>query len=211
MTAILASTRSSFFDTYKGFELNPQASLYTEFRRIARSRGWKQGAKNSKTFEEAWRRCFGPDIPVGQNIDLVSSSGPENGADDKEMSSLLSMLQSLDVGEKPRVKIYKRCVAGKFTSHYGVDASRLEKWQEICHDCGIPVVLTSIKQCKKALKGLSINIYHLLEAKRDGRIPHRFPSKSALVKYMEEHPDKKFPLHSAKANEFLRVLLVECW
>lgn len=150
MTRILASTRSAFFDSYEGFQLNPQASLYTEFRRLATSRGWKQGS-NSKVFEKAWCRCFGNDIPVGHNIDLVNRSGPKGSLDDEDEPSLLLELQDLNIKETASTKIRKGRVVAEFTSHYGADVSKLEKWQDVCRDCGVHPVPASIKQCKKVI------------------------------------------------------------
>ena len=61
------------------------------------------------------------------------------------------------------------------------------------------------------MRGVSVNIYDFLDAKKNGKMPRRFPSKHALVKYMQQHPEKMYPLSMAKANEFLRVLLVGCF
>ena len=34
-----------------------------------------------------------------------------------------------------------------FTLHYGKDETKLEKWQQLCYDCGLPSG-PSIKKCK---------------------------------------------------------------
>ncbi len=148
MAIILASTRSTFFNSYEGFQFNPLAPLYAEFRRLAKSRGWKQGS-NSKVFDRAWTSCFGHDVPVGQNIDRVEIAHTGDDSDDGDEASLLARLQGLNLNDTKAVKISSARVEGEFTSHYGTDASKLEKWQNVCLDCGISPAPTSITQCKK--------------------------------------------------------------
>ena len=58
---------------------------------------------------------------------------------------------------------------------------------------------------------MNINIFHFLDAKKTGRIPHRFGSRGDLAVFMKSHPDKKYPLSAAKKNKFLSVFLIECW
>ncbi|OCL11914.1 hypothetical protein AOQ84DRAFT_386496 [Glonium stellatum] len=206
MSLILAVTKLVFFENYHDFRVDPEASLFEEFHRLARKRQWKQGA-NSKLFEKSWCQCFGDDIPVGLNIDeLVNNT--ESLDDDEAL--LVSKLQNLRIDKKRKSKIKKSAVAPQFTFHYGEDASNFEKWQQLCLDCGIKLVPDSIKQCKLELRRLSINIYDFLNAKREEQVPYKFPSKKALVKDLQR-PGRKYPLELAKGNKFLRILLVECW
>ncbi|KAK5130910.1 hypothetical protein LTR08_001574 [Meristemomyces frigidus] len=79
--------------------------------------------------------------------------------------------------------------------NYGVDETRLEGWQRLCDD---------------ALKAISVNIVDLVEATRNGQIPHHFPSKGALSVYIYT-TGRWFPLKKAKANRFLSALLIEVW
>lgn len=149
MALILAPTRSAFFQHYD-FQFDPHATLRTEFRRLAKHRGWKQGS-NSKIFEKAWAHCFGPEVPVDCNIDRRKSrTGAQHGTDDDEFSSMLHSLQSLDLeGGTTKRKGRIQRVGPEFASHYGSDAGIAEKWQMLCRDCGVNPVPSSINQCKK--------------------------------------------------------------
>lgn len=149
MEPILASTRAVFFQQYDyGFE--PRATLYTEFHRLAENRKWKQGS-NSQKFEKAWYQCFGPDVPVGCNIDKEEGYiRAQYAMDDADISSLMGALQSLDLKGRTTKRSAKiQRVATQFATHYGSNDSVLEKWQTLCQDCGINPVPPSIKQCKK--------------------------------------------------------------
>ena len=146
MAPILALTRSAFFQQYD-FDFDPCATLHTEFRRLAKIRKWKQGS-NSKTFEKAWDRCFGSEVPVGYNIDERRSLiGAQYDMDNKDFSSVMHSLQSLDLGGGKKKRA--RRVGVEFASHYGSDARVTERWQALCRDCGINPVPPSITQCKK--------------------------------------------------------------
>jgi len=149
MALILASTRSAFFQQYN-FHFNPHATLHTEFRRLAEDRKWKRGS-NSKLFEKAWGHCFGPEVPVGCNIDRRESrTGAQHGTDNDEFSSTLHSLQSLGLegGATKRAPRVQR-VGAEFVSYYGNDAHVTERWQALCQDCGVNPVPPSIKKCKK--------------------------------------------------------------
>lgn len=232
---MLASTRSAFFQQYN-FDLNPHATLHTEFHRLANFRKWKQGSKSEK-FEKAWMQCFGSKVLVGRNIDgRESRVTAPNGTGNGKFSSMLGSLQSLNLeGGRKKRKARVQRVGAEFASNYGTDAGVTESWQELCQDCGVNPIPPSITQCKKvqplqrcarrdpgshihanvslhiqALKGVNINIYHLLDAKKARRIAHRFRSRKELRVYMENNPDHKYPLEMAKQNKLLSVLLIEC-
>ncbi|MCJ1439485.1 hypothetical protein MMC27_008879 [Xylographa pallens] len=149
MAPILASTRSVFFQQYD-YQFEPRATLYTEFYRLARSRKWKQES-NSQKFEKAWGQCFGPDIPVGCNIDRKEDYiRAQYAEDDADFPSMLRALQSLDLGGRTTTKTAKpQRVVTEFASHYGSNDRVIEKWQALCQDCGVNPVSFSINQCKK--------------------------------------------------------------
>lgn len=147
MTPILASTRSVFFQQYN-FDFDPLATLYGEFRHMAKGRKWRQGS-NSKKFEKAWNQCFGPDIPVGYDIDKRAFPVGAHIATDDAVSSLMRSVQSLSLEGRSNGNRRAERANLDFTSYYGSDADITEKWQTLCHDYGIDPVPTSIKQCKK--------------------------------------------------------------
>ncbi len=134
-----ASTKSEFFAKYEGFQLKPQASVLDEFQRLAAQRQWKPGSK-SRTYEKAWQKCIGVSVAPGQ---LVQLGG--------EMAVVLDGLERLNVSERPPTKISRRRVAAEFSLHYGYDSSKKEKWQDVCRDCGLSSIPTSITMCKKVV------------------------------------------------------------
>lgn len=141
-----AQTRSGFFEKYN-FQYRPQATLYAEFHRLARKRGWKQGS-NSKAFEKAWKECFRSEYPVGFIINHEQGVQRERGQD--ETLALLAQLQSLDLGGKLTKRERKlRQASWEFTGFYGSDQGVLSKWQMLCRDCGIKTDPPSITKCKK--------------------------------------------------------------
>lgn len=210
MAPIPALTKAEFFRRYD-FDFNPRASLYAEFLRLAESRKWQEGSK-SKKFESAWSECFGLNVSVGNIVDQnTTEMEPQHSINDENLSSLLCSMQKLDIGKKTKKKGIKiKAVEPEFNSQYGNDDSVKAKWQALCQDCGVDPPPSIIK-CKKALKGLNINIFEFLEAKREGRLPYRFGSRKKLAEYMLENPKRRYPLEMAKRNRFLSVLLIECW
>lgn len=94
-------------------------------------------------------QCFGSEVPVGYNVDGRGSRvRAPYGADNEDFPSMLSSLQSLELGGRSR-KARVRRVGAEFASNYGSDARVTERWQELCQDCGINPVPPSINQCKK--------------------------------------------------------------
>ena len=149
----LAFTRSTFFENYN-FDYDPHATLYIEFRRLAKARGWKQGS-NSKVFEKAWNRCFGAAIPVGFNIDKRKPRDEGTG----ELLSSLRRLQDLSLERRMTKRERKAQKArSEFTYYYGDSVHIVAKWQILCQDCGIQPIPSSVSQCKKVCVPLRIEI-----------------------------------------------------
>ncbi|KAI6854546.1 hypothetical protein KC338_g8677 [Hortaea werneckii] len=96
-----------------------------------------------------------------------------------------------------------------FNMNYGVDETKLQGWQRLCEDVGIPPQ-DSVTQCKKALKTTFVNIHHLVDAKKRGEHPRRFPSREALRNHIKQ-TNSWFPKKVAKENGFLKALLIEVW
>ncbi|KAG0650621.1 hypothetical protein D0Z07_2210 [Hyphodiscus hymeniophilus] len=55
----------------------------------------------------------------------------------------------------------RRDIVAEFERYFG-NETNLANWQRLCHDVGIAEQLRSINQCRKALKGVWVNIYDLL-------------------------------------------------
>jgi hypothetical protein len=123
--------------------------------------------------------------------------------------------------------------ATQFEVYYGADATKLEKWQELCKDVGIEPIPPSIKKCKKvryknfhqylkyasgacepkltsnlqALRGVHINLVNLLD--------HRANRNIEVIKFRTFHEFRRytrnhiFPKEAAKAEGFIKILLRE--
>jgi hypothetical protein len=55
-------------------------------------------------------------------------------------------------GRKLKTKRWVECQGSLFDSLYGTDTSKLEIWQELCHEVHIQQPPSSITQCKKVYK-----------------------------------------------------------
>ena len=156
-----ASTKTKFFLQYD-FDFNADASLHTEFLRLAETRGWQRQSK-SKKFERAWSQCFGASIPVGDDMNEGATAlEPQHIIKDRGFSPLLSNLQQLDLRERPQKRnLRHREVESKFKAHYGNDDSKKENWQMLCQDYGVDP-LQSIGACKKVLFLLGMGSIHVI-------------------------------------------------
>ncbi|KAF2158471.1 hypothetical protein M409DRAFT_71633 [Zasmidium cellare ATCC 36951] len=87
-----------------------------------------------------------------------------------------------------------------FSLHYGRDDSVLDRWQQLCIDCGVG-----------ALRSVAINIWDLIKGRESGELPvQRYRNKTELRKDLQNR-SRRFPLRALKAsgeNKLLRTLLV---
>ncbi|KAK7007972.1 hypothetical protein R3P38DRAFT_3211624 [Favolaschia claudopus] len=102
-----------------------------------------------------------------------------------------------------------RCAQEEFKHHFGRDEKGLAGWQAMCALVEVHEIPDSVAGCKRLLKdNIWVNIFDLLDAQRMGKLAKRHDSARALGKYCRD-TRRIFPKHEAKANPFLRVLLVE--
>ncbi|EMC93117.1 hypothetical protein BAUCODRAFT_41083, partial [Baudoinia panamericana UAMH 10762] len=99
-------------------------------------------------------------------------------------------------------------VVNHFVSTYGQDEGKLAAWQKFCEDLGVSPQ-PSITKCKKALKGIHVNLVDFVAA-QDGGPPFKlFLSQAALRKYIKTTPGKVFPKKKAKQSFLLKFMLIE--
>ncbi|KAI9835323.1 MAG: hypothetical protein M1819_002467 [Sarea resinae] len=110
-------------------------------------------------------------------------------------------------GKKAFRKNRALCYSAEFATHYGSDASKLETWQGLCREVQIKEIPASIKKCKKVLKSVNVNLVDLVNCRRTGAPVQLFPSRTALREYSMEN-DKIFPRKAAKADGFIKALLI---
>ncbi|PLB51004.1 hypothetical protein P170DRAFT_474551 [Aspergillus steynii IBT 23096] len=82
----------------------------------------------------------------------------------------------------------------------------LEDWQILCEQLGLEGSLPSIKQCKKAMKTIHVNIVDFLEARQMGTTPQRFETKEDLAEYTLT-TKRFFNRKVVKGDRILRELL----
>ncbi|KAF1947866.1 hypothetical protein EJ02DRAFT_449343 [Clathrospora elynae] len=107
-----------------------------------------------------------------------------------------------------RYKYLVEALNTEIAFHYGIVLHKLDRWQELCKDVGVEDVPTSITKCKKALKSVFVNLFNLINHKRNPEINIvDFKSRHALCRNIRA--GKKFPKNCAKQDGFIRVLLTK--
>ncbi|KAL2023187.1 hypothetical protein VTK56DRAFT_3310 [Thermocarpiscus australiensis] len=81
----------------------------------------------------------------------------------------------------PKKKKTTPAIVREFENYFG--SGTLEDWQRLCRDVGLGGDLGSITKCRKALRGVCVNIYDLLDAVKMGGQPHRFRNRHELAEY----------------------------
>ncbi|KAF1365317.1 hypothetical protein EJ07DRAFT_95185, partial [Lizonia empirigonia] len=112
-----------------------------------------------------------------------------------------------------RRKRRHEAIAGEINAIYGTDATKLEKWQELCRDVKIEPVPLSITKCKKALGSVYVNLVNLINHRRNRKVDViLFPSYNAFRNYTlggKRFGDRIFPKALAKKDGFIKALLKE--
>ncbi|OWP00681.1 hypothetical protein B2J93_548 [Marssonina coronariae] len=100
----------------------------------------------------------------------------------------------------------RRNIAEQFKRYFG-NESQLANWLRLCRDIGIQEDFKSIRQCRLALKKVWVNIYDLIDAINDNKMPPRlFKSQAALSQYTIK-TERIFPRKMAKKGGPVRALL----
>ncbi|PVH79114.1 hypothetical protein DL98DRAFT_420947 [Cadophora sp. DSE1049] len=111
----------------------------------------------------------------------------------------------MSLGGSQPVRLNRNTVVTEFARYFGSE-DKLENWQRLCRDVGIQDVPRSLAKCKLALRKVWVNIYDLIVAVRQNKIPRRFPSLHALSAYTIR-TRKIFPKEKAKEGGLVRQLL----
>ncbi|KAJ4377897.1 hypothetical protein N0V83_000727 [Neocucurbitaria cava] len=111
-------------------------------------------------------------------------------------------------GHKLKNKRWYECQKIAFAALYGdaTDASKLEKWQELCREVHIMNPPPSITQCRKVLgsPNVRVNIVNLIDHRLTGVPVIRFPNYATFRDYTK---NRMFPREEAKEEGFLKALL----
>ncbi|KAL5357415.1 hypothetical protein BJX96DRAFT_172499 [Aspergillus floccosus] len=121
-------------------------------------------------------------------------------------------------GSKTWKKMWNRFINLEYDHHFGDNKlAGLADWQELCEELDLEGPFTSIKQCRKAVSQVHVNIVDLLESRQlkhrnrgESRHiehkPKKYPSVAALSRYTRE-THRFFARAKAKQDKLLKVLL----
>ncbi|KNG52829.1 hypothetical protein TW65_09348 [Stemphylium lycopersici] len=106
---------------------------------------------------------------------------------------------------KMRQKQLTKALAAEIEFHGG-NLSRLERWQSLCSEVGVGSEPASITQCKKALQSRFVNLFNLVDHRRNRSIQVVcFSSFKHL--YEDIRNTGKFPRDCAKRDGCMKALL----
>ncbi|EON67896.1 hypothetical protein W97_07393 [Coniosporium apollinis CBS 100218] len=221
----------AFFNSPKfkkyGFIVNENATTVSEFHRLAASRKWKVGGK---LWRKQWRKCYKIDYqtakPAAGNQPQRSSSGQSVHQQARPQHSLQKPPQNHQAKLEDGVKLgyfesfpdfvpdptdslaseFKRlAIHKKWAINSAEYPTKLENFQRLCVEVGIDPPPPSITQCKKALKGVLVNLVNLVDSRRTGEPIKQFDTFKEFRRYTFN--GRVFPKNEAKEDTFLKVLL----
>lgn len=110
-----------------------------------------------------------------------------------------------------------------FDLNYGRDETKLEKWQQLCVDCGLEHG-RSVKKCKavrllrrgyyypyiakskQLLRTVAVNIWDLIKARETGDLPVKTYGTKGELRRDLKNPTRRFPLARTKGSGENRLL-----
>ncbi|KAI8937147.1 hypothetical protein NX059_006361 [Plenodomus lindquistii] len=105
-----------------------------------------------------------------------------------------------------RRKFQLSALRAEIAFHNGTCIQKLAKWQNLCEEMGVEKGLPSIKQCKTALKKVYVNLWNVIDHRRNPEIPIKhFKSRAQFCKAIRA--GNRFPREIAKQDGFVNVLL----
>jgi len=162
--------------------------------------------------------------PTPSEAPLKAAQAPPSRANISGDISLpiVSGMATMSLESARPVPLTRNTIVTEFARYFGSE-DKLKNWQRLCRDVGIEDVPRSLKNCKQvwkilicigfqssdwmqALRNVWVNIYDLIVAIRQNKIPHRFPSRHALSAYTLR-TRKIFPKERAKEGGPVRQLL----
>ncbi|KAG6053972.1 hypothetical protein E4U17_004208 [Claviceps sp. LM77 group G4] len=108
--------------------------------------------------------------------------------------------------EKTARKLFRQALVDEFGAIYGVDDNKLNVLQRLCKRLEIHPLPRRITDCKKAIKGVYVNIVDFVDCERTGKPIPKFDHLEQLQDYSIE-TGKIFPMEEAKDSLLLRFLL----
>lgn len=107
---------------------------------------------------------------------------------------------------KEKKELQAQALTAEINFHYGAHMNKLDRWQELCEEVGIEKIPTSINQCQKALKPIFVNLFNLVDHRRNPDLKVlRFQTYGEFNKFTRR--GNEFPRDCAKQEGFIKVLL----
>ncbi|KAF1920995.1 hypothetical protein BDU57DRAFT_534707 [Ampelomyces quisqualis] len=107
---------------------------------------------------------------------------------------------------KKKRKQQVKALSTEIAHHYGTHMNKLDRWQQLCEDVGIDVVPTSIRQCRKTVAPVLVNLYNVIDHRRNPDVKvRRFKSYGEFCRYTRA--GHVFPRECAKQDGLISVLL----
>ncbi|KAF1980117.1 hypothetical protein BU23DRAFT_562538 [Bimuria novae-zelandiae CBS 107.79] len=119
----------------------------------------------------------------------------------------LSLEEKWSKGEKARRR--NEAVEMEFAHYFGTDYHDVARWQELCRLVGLETAgLTSITQCKKALKSrkVMVNLVNLVDHLKNGTPLKKFKNFWEFQRYTLK-PGRCMNLKLAKQNHFVAAFM----
>ncbi|KAG6157968.1 hypothetical protein E4U37_006633 [Claviceps purpurea] len=159
--------------------------------------------------------CQNPDTsPVPESpIDLFFSTYQQFNYDPhskvwdefNRLANFYHWQKGSEEGKKAR-NLFRQALVDEFGANYGESDNKLDVLQRLCEKLEITPMPQSITACKKAIKGVYVNIVDFIDCERTGEPIHKFASLGHLRRYTKK-TGKFFPREQAKRSLLLRFLL----
>ncbi|KIJ51124.1 hypothetical protein M422DRAFT_158523 [Sphaerobolus stellatus SS14] len=114
-------------------------------------------------------------------------------------------------GKRKRQALYalQHAIGEQFTVAFGNQDDDYQNWYNLCGTLGINPIPESITQCRKAIKGVYVNIFDVVDAQRQGRKATPMFSNVHLLRAYTFDNEMIFPKRRAKREGLLKYLLRE--
>ncbi|KAI1804819.1 hypothetical protein F4811DRAFT_518545 [Daldinia bambusicola] len=101
---------------------------------------------------------------------------------------------------------FKDALIAEFERIYGSDSTSLSSWQKLCRILEIHPIPDKVKNCRKKVLAVHVNLVDLVDCQRAGKRVRIFANLEELQGYTRE-TEKYFPKNEAKSRGPLRHLL----
>ncbi|RAL04625.1 uncharacterized protein BO80DRAFT_452173 [Aspergillus ibericus CBS 121593] len=109
-------------------------------------------------------------------------------------------------GSRTWCRVWNLCMNMEYDRVIGSHLAELDDWRRLCEELDLPGPFPSIRQCKKALSRVYVNIVDIIECRQLGQKPREFHTLRALIAYTR-NSGNFFGRAQAKQDKLLKTLL----